>query len=191
MRRINAKFAGLFIFGSLSCLAPAEAAIIYVDKDKSCPGSGTSSSPYCTIQGAFNVARPGDVIRIRDAATPYDESAVATRSGTASAPITIEPDVGHHPKLRYSGRNAQAGVIEIRNADYWQIRRLNFDGSGTQTSRHAVLLHAYTRDITGHRITQNTFRNWGGLAKTPMAPLLSFYGRGTRQRITISTLRIQ
>jgi hypothetical protein len=162
MRRINTKFAGMFIFGSLSYLAPAEAAVIYVDKDKSCPGSGTSNSPHCTIQAAFNVARPGHVIRIRDSATPYDERAVATRSGTATAPITVEPDVGHHPKLRYSGRNAQAGVIEIRDADYWRIRGLTFDGNGTQTSRHAVVVHAYTRDIAGHKIVQNTFRNWGG-----------------------------
>jgi hypothetical protein len=162
MRRINTKFAGLFIFGSLSCLAPAEAVVIYVDKDKSCPGSGTSNSPHCTIQAAFNVARPGDVIRIRDSATPYDERAVATRSGTSTAPITVEPDVGHHPKLRYSGRNAQAGVIEIKDADYWRIKGLTFDGSGTQTSRYAVLLYAYSRDITGHRIFGNTFRNWGG-----------------------------
>jgi parallel beta-helix repeat protein len=87
---------------------------------------------------------------------------VATRSGTASAPITVEPDAGHHPRLRYTGRNAQAGVIEIRDGDYWQIRGLIFDGSGTQTSKHAVILQAYTRDITGHRIVQNTFRNWGG-----------------------------
>jgi hypothetical protein len=152
----------LFIFGSFSCLAPAEAAVIYVDKDKSCPGSGTSNSPHCTIQAAFNVARPGDVIRIRDSATPYDERAVATRSGTSTAPITVEPDVGHHPKLRYSGRNAQAGVIEIKDADYWRIKGLTFDGSGTQTSRYAVLLYAYSRDITGHRISGNTFRKWGG-----------------------------
>ena len=162
MRRMKTKFAGLFIFGSLSCLTTVQASVIYVDKDKSCPGSGTSNSPYCSIQAAFNVADPGDVIRIRDSATPYDERAVATRSGTASAPITIEPDVGHHPKLRYSGRNAQAGVIEIKDANYWRIRDLTFDGIGTQTSRSAVVLIAYTRDITGHQIIQNTFRNWGG-----------------------------
>jgi hypothetical protein len=162
MRLINTRFVGLFIFGSFSCLAPAEAAVIYVDKDKSCPGSGTSNSPHCTLQAAFNVARPGDVIRIRNSATPYDESAVATRSGTSKAPITVEPDVGHRPKLRYSGRNALAGVIEIRDADYWRIRGLTFDGSGTQTSRHAVVLNAHTHDITGHSIVQNTFRHWGG-----------------------------
>ena len=166
---INTKFAGLFIFGSLFCLTPSEAAIIYVDKDRPCPGSGVSNRPYCTIQAAFNAARPGDVIRIRDSATPYNEKAVATRSGTAKAPITVEPDVGHHPKLKNSARHAQAGVIEIRDADYWRIKGLTFDGTGTQTSRHAVVLHAYTRDITGHQITRNTFRNWGGTGENTKA----------------------
>jgi hypothetical protein len=136
--------------------------VIYVDKGNSCPGSGTSNSPYCNIQAAFNVVRPGDVVRIRNSTTPYDERAVATRSGTSSAPITIEPDVGHHPTLTYSGRSAQAGAIEIKDADYWHIRGLTFDGSDSQTSKHAVLLYAYSRDITGHRIVQNTFRRWGG-----------------------------
>jgi hypothetical protein len=164
MGRLNIKFVGMFVFGSLACLfTPAEAVILYVDKDnKSCPGSGSSSTPYCTIQAAFNVARPGDVIRIRNAATPYDEKAVTTRSGTASAPITVEPDVGHLPRLRYSARNAQAGVIEIKDADYWQIRGLTFDGNGTQTSMHAVVLQAFSRSITGNRIVQNAFLNWGG-----------------------------
>ena len=191
MRRMKTKFAGLFIFGSLSCLTTVQASVIYVDKDKSCPGSGTSNSPYCSIQAAFNVADPGDVIRIRDSATPYDERAVATRSGTASAPITIEPDVGHHPKLRYSGRNAQAGVIEIKDANYWRIRDLTFDGIGTQTSRSAVVLIAYTRDITGHQIIQNTFRNWGGTGentKGAAAVLLSSRLNSSNPRVKNSLI---
>ncbi len=101
-------------------------------------------------------------VRIRDSSAPYDERAVAHRSGTSTAPITVEPDVGHRPRLRFSGRNAQTGVFEIRDADNWHIRGLTFDGSGSQTSRYAVLLLAYSRDIAGHRIIQNTFRHWGG-----------------------------
>ena len=169
MRKLNSQLAGLILVGSLSCLARVHAAVIYVDKDNSCPGSGASNSPYCTIQAAFKVAHPGDIIRIRDSATPYDERAVATRSGTANAPITVEPDAGHHPTLRYSGRNAQAGVIEIKDADYWHIRGLTLDGSESQTSRYAVLLYAYSRDITGHRIVQNTFKHWGGTGENTKA----------------------
>jgi hypothetical protein len=165
VRKLNNQLASLLFVVSLSCLATVHAAVIYVDKDDSCPGSGASNSPYCNIQAAFNVVRPGDVVRIRDSKTPYDERAVATRSGTSTAPITVEPDVGHHPTLRYSGRNAQAGAIEIKDADYWQIQRLTFDGSDSQTSRHAVLLFANSRDIYGHRIVHNIFRRWGGTSE--------------------------
>jgi hypothetical protein len=162
MRRINYILISFLIFVSLLFATVVRAAIIYVDKDTPCPGQGASNNPYCTIQRAFDAVRPGDVIRIRDSALPYDERALGTRSGTATSPITVEPDVGHNPTLRYSGNNAQTGAIEIRDADYWHIKGLTFDGSETQTSRHAVLLYAYSRDITGHRITQNTFRYWGG-----------------------------
>src|SRR5260370_32818650 len=117
---------------------PAAAAIIYVDKEKSCPGAGTDSRPYCSIRNAFEVVNPGDDIRIRNSATPYDESAIATRSGTAAAPIIIEPDTGHHPILRYTGKGAMAAVIKLQYVDYWTIRNLTFDGSGVWTSSIAV-----------------------------------------------------
>ncbi len=169
MRRIHRVFRLFFIVSLHWTTAEVEAVIFYVDKDRSCPGSGSSSNPYCSIQRAFDVARAGDTIRIRDAATPYDEKAVATRSGSSTAPIIVEPDYGHHPTLRYSGRNAQAGVIEIRDADYWQIRGLNFDGRGSQTSRYAVLLYAKSRDITGHQVSKNTFRYWGGSGENTKA----------------------
>jgi len=87
---------------------------------------------------------------------------VGSKSGTSTAPIIVEPDSGHRPILRYTGRSAEAGAIEIRDADHWHIKGLTFDGSGIQTSRYALLLYAYTRDITGHQIVKNTFRNWGG-----------------------------
>jgi hypothetical protein len=175
MQRIKKIFfPSLFIFSGLAFFTPAEAAIIYVDKGKSCPGTGTSTAPFCSIQGAFNAVKPGDVIRIRSSSSPYDESAIAKRSGTASAPITVEPDIGHRPTLRYSGRNAQTGVIEIRDADYWRIRGLTFDGKGIQTSRHAIILLAFSRNITGHQIVNNKFLNWGGT------------GENTREAATIA-----
>jgi hypothetical protein len=166
MRGINHKLFGSFIFASLVYTGEVQAVIIYVDKDNSCPGSGTSSNPYCTIQRAFNVVRPGDTVRIRQSASPYNERAVATRSGTSTAPIIVEADAGNSPTLRLTQRNAQQGAIEIRDASYWQIRGLTFDGRGTQTSRHAILLYAHSRDMTGHQIARNTFRYWGGTGET-------------------------
>jgi hypothetical protein len=162
MRKSSFTIVGVIVLYMILWLNRAHAAVIYVDKDESCPGSGTSERPYCTIQRAFDVVRPGSIVRIRNSTTPYDERAVGSNSGTSSAPITVEPDTGHRPILTYSGRNAQAGAIEIRDADYWHIRGLTFDGSGRQTSRYAVLLYALSRDITGHQIAHNTFRYWGG-----------------------------
>jgi Right handed beta helix region len=154
--------AGLIALFSLSWLSTVEAAITYVDKGSPCPGTGTSTSPYCSIQRAFSAATAGTTIRIRNSSNPYDENAVATISGTATSPIIVEPDVGHNPKLRFTGNNAQTGAIEIRDADYWQIRGLTFDGSGIQTSRYAIYVYANTRDVMGHQIVNNIFQNWGG-----------------------------
>ena len=105
------------IFGlvlTLFVTVPAHATILYVNKDNSCPGTGTTSNPYCSIQNAFNAVAAGDSIRIRGAGTPYDEAAVLTRSGTSGNQIVIEPDTG----------------INTHNSLYWEAGRrqgrLNF-----------------------------------------------------------------
>src|SRR5215470_967293 len=101
-----------------------QATILYVDKDSPCPGAGTTGVPYCSIQNAFNMVNPGDTIRIRNAASPYDQNAKTTRSGTASSPIVLEPDIGNTPIIRYTGGGSQRAAIEIRDADYWIVRNL-------------------------------------------------------------------
>src|SRR5262245_44988759 len=92
----------VMLFYSLPSLV--EAAIIYVDRDAKCGGNGQSITPYCSIQLAFNNVVAGDTIRIRNSASPYDERALLTRSGKSWAPIIVEPDLGHNPRIRYSGR---------------------------------------------------------------------------------------
>jgi hypothetical protein len=153
---------GLVLSTGGFALPPLQAAIIYVDKDNACPGAGTSESPYCSIQNAFNAVAAGDTIRLREAASPYNEKAtVRNKSGTATHPIIVEPDIGQHPILRYAGNGALRGAIEIRDADYWIIRNLVFDGAGLPTSAWAIALIADTRHLTGHQIVNNTIRNWG------------------------------
>src|SRR5215510_2501586 len=79
-------------------MGSADATTIYVDKDNACPGSGSTRNPYCSIQNALNHTGlvPGDHIKIRDAASAYDESSTTKSDGsvdgTASNPIVIEPD---------------------------------------------------------------------------------------------------
>ena len=162
MRQIHFLSATLFLFISVSWLTNIQAATFYVGKDNACPGIGTSANPYCSIQNAFNKVAAGDTIRIRDAGTPYSESAVLTTSGTQFNPIIIESDSGHSPTLRNSGANAQTGVIHLADTDHVTIRNLSFDGTGVQTSRYAIAVYANTKHVVGIMISRNTIKNWGG-----------------------------
>jgi parallel beta helix pectate lyase-like protein len=159
MKRI---FLALVLLSSL-CVS-AESAIIYVDKDNSCPGAGTTDNPYCSIQNAFdrNLKR-GDSIRIRDAATAYDQNALLNnKSGSSGNPIIIEPDTGNNPTIRYSGNGSQNAAIEIRDSSYVIVRNLTFDGTGIAPSQSAIRVQASTHDISGNEVYGNTFLNWSG-----------------------------
>jgi hypothetical protein len=58
---------------------------------------GTATEPLATIQAAANVARPGDVVKIRDGV--YRETVVPSNSGTEENPIVFEADVGAEPVI--------------------------------------------------------------------------------------------
>lgn len=152
----------LIIFIWLFLAAFADGAIIYVDRDQSCPGSGTTTVPYCNLQNAFNVVNAGDSIRIRDSASPYDMTGTLTRSGSSGSRITIEPDTGHNPTLRYTGNDADTGVIYLSTVSYVTIQNLTFNGTGVQTSRAAIMVKPDGTNVTGVEIKNNTITNWGG-----------------------------
>ena len=145
-------------------------AVIYVNKDSSCPGSGTIGSPYCSIQNAFNVAAAGDDIRIQKASSPYDENAIAQSSGSSGSPIIVESDdASNQAIIRYTGNGAVAGAMEFHDRNYWTIQNLTFDGKGVFTSTMAVWIGLSNSGrwssgpaLTGFRVLNNTFRNWGG-----------------------------
>jgi len=67
---------------------------------------GTASQPFATIQKAANVARPGDVVKIRDGV--YRETVAPANSGTASEPIVFMADDGAEPVI--SGANLLTGA---------------------------------------------------------------------------------
>jgi parallel beta-helix repeat protein len=161
--------AALFLLLSIFWLTASQAASIYVDKDNPCPGSGTSSSPYCSIQMAFNAVAAGDQILIRDAASAYNENAILRTSGTASSPITIRPDSGHNPNITLVSPRALTGAIELKNVSHVNIAGLRFDGAGMQTSRYALSL-SYTSGpaMTGIVIDGIQCLNWGGTGTVPI-----------------------
>ena len=132
---------------------PAQAAILYVNKDNACPGSGTSASPYCSIKNAVNAVNAGDTIRIRDAATPYNEMIQTSKSGTSGSPITVEPDTGHNPTIYNNGNGSTCAVFWLSDNSYWIIRNLNFDATGQNTcTQGAILIHANNNNAVGHQI---------------------------------------
>jgi parallel beta-helix repeat protein len=169
MHQIHCYLAtALFFLISIIWLTVSHATTIYVDKDKPCPGSGTTSSPYCSIQLAFNTVSAGDQILIRDATTAYNENAILTKSGTPGSPITVKPDSGHNPNItRVAGGNA-SGAIQIQNASHVTITGLRFDGAGRQTSRYAIFLK-YTSGpaMTGITIDNVQCLDWGGTGTYP------------------------
>ena len=135
--------------------ADAYGATLYVDKDNSCPGSGTTGSPYCSIQNAFDVVNAGDSIRIRDAASNYTTNSTLSRSGTSANPIIIEPDTGHNPNLVMQ--------LDINDANYITVRNLRWDACSTaNTAGSAVHAKADTVDTVGITVSGLTINCWGG-----------------------------
>lgn len=58
---------------------------------------GTATEPFATIQKAANVARPGDVVKIRNGI--YRETVTPSNSGTEENPIVFEADAGAEPVI--------------------------------------------------------------------------------------------
>jgi hypothetical protein len=182
--------ADLFLFITDLWAPAVHSATIYVDGDNSCPGSGTSASAYCSVQLAFNNVSAGDRILIRDAAIPYNESAVLSKSGTASAPITISNDGGHNPNITYVSPGAQTGAIVLRDVSHVTISGLRFDGARIQTSRNAInLSNSLGAPMTGIKITDITCSNWGGSGTaTQQAACIRTTAKARSYTIAVSVL---
>jgi hypothetical protein len=158
MDRISSFILAFGLTSALFVLGSAQAAIIYVDNDATCPGAGTSASPYCTIQRAVTAAVAGDNIRLRFGTGAYNERVVAATSGTSDNHIVIESDDhNNQPRWYYAGNGSTQGAFEFNNKNYWTLQYLNFDGTGISTPRFSVWYSG-----TNHRILHNTFKNWGG-----------------------------
>ena len=145
----------------------ANATVRYVNNNSPCPGNGTSSSPYCNIQNAFNVAVAGDDIRIQFGTGVYDQQATTVSAGTSTSPIIVESDnAAQQPILRFTGNGSNNAMLHINGHSYWTLQNLTFDGSGVFTSAFAVWVSgpSWTTgpDTVGVKILSNTFRNWGG-----------------------------
>jgi hypothetical protein len=155
-----------FLLSALFVTVPVNAAILYVDNTKSCPGNGSSSTPYCSIQNAFNNVVAGDTIRIRTGTGIYDQTATAdNKDGTSTSPITLEPDTGASFKIRNSGNGSLSTAILIKDSDYWIVRNLKFDDTGIIPGVWGQLkIQASSQTATGTQVLNNTFVASGGSA---------------------------
>jgi parallel beta-helix repeat protein len=78
-----------------SATASAAGKTLYVDGGSSAcsdSGTGTQTTPFCTIKAAASKSAPGDTVQV--AAGTYPESVSITKSGTSADPITFKPAPG-------------------------------------------------------------------------------------------------
>ena len=141
------------------------AADIFVDNNSSCPGTGASGSPYCTIQNAFNKPpSAGDHIKMRTGTGTYDATAtLAATNGAEGNPIVIEPDTGADFII--------TNLLQIRYSSYITIQNLTWDGTSGNQSHTGLRIQAYDDggdnhgqgDQVGIQVLNNTFKNWDAI----------------------------
>jgi parallel beta-helix repeat protein len=166
IRGLGLCAAALVPAGLLACpsLAQAETTSLYVDRTVGCSdsGTGTDTTPYCTIGKAVSKLAAGFTLYIGNGS--YAETIKPTVSGTAAAPITITQWPGRTPTIvgsTYYGAN-------LTNRSYVTIAGLTFaetvaDGIYVSTGDHLT-------------ITGNTVTGAGRPAKSQTAPGISIRG---------------
>jgi hypothetical protein len=194
MKRLCLILALLF-----ASVVEVSSAIIWVDKSlpANCSGTyseilrnctGSDGDAHTTIQGAFNNLSlgAGDIIQIVGPDI-YSEIATMTRSGGAGNPIVIQAKPGTTPVLRNTSAQTLNGVINIRASHVTITGTLRFDGTGVQTSKHAILVDAVTAkaNLTGITIggiagNGLVLDDWGGSGNnTQDVAAVSFRGTQT------------
>ncbi len=106
--------------------AHAADAGIYVDKTVSActdSGTGTATTPFCTLSPAVARLQPGATVYVGDGT--YAETVRPTVSGTASAPVTITAWPGRHPVV---GTGVTNGVL-VSSRSYVTVSGLLVSGT--------------------------------------------------------------
>jgi hypothetical protein len=84
------KTSTLLFFVTAGLCQPTLAAIIFVSPTGSDSGSGTITSPLKSIQSAVNIATAGSTINLRGGTYALTKNVNFAKSGTASAPYTVQ-----------------------------------------------------------------------------------------------------
>lgn len=137
-------FYGFIVAFCLALLTPSlvSAADYYVSPSGNDSNSGTSSSPWKTVQKGVSSASAGDNIYLREGT--YNESVSISKSGASGSPITLSS---------YSGENAtinggsSSAIKSSGGVKYWNLQGLTI----LSTNR-------YTVQLGGWGVTENS--NW-------------------------------
>ncbi|KAJ2896243.1 pectate lyase [Zalerion maritima] len=115
----------------LAAVVAAQATDIYVSTSGSDSNSGTSSSPYASLQMAVDAASAGDTIYLRGGTYNFSENVQIDAVCTSSAPCTIRAypgesvildgeDLPYTPAdLDASLPNSDRGILHVQDAAFW------------------------------------------------------------------------
>ncbi|MEU4396527.1 right-handed parallel beta-helix repeat-containing protein [Kribbella sp. NPDC023855] len=169
MRSLSLCATALLPAGLLAFPSVAEAATtsLYVDRTVECSdaGTGTSSTPYCTIGKAVSKLAAGSTLYIGDGV--YAETIKPTLSGTEVEPITITGWPGRNPTIAGSTYYG----VSLTDRSYVTVSALTFAGT--------VADGIYVSGGDHLTITGNTISGAGRPVKSKTAPGISIRGAGS------------
>ncbi|KAK7181462.1 hypothetical protein DPSP01_013474 [Paraphaeosphaeria sporulosa] len=180
--------AAVFVVSALSGLSNARE--IYVSPTGT--GSGTSTSPFGSIQSAVNAAAAGDTIYLRAGTYKPATNIQFKTNGTRTSPITVrsyqtekviidgEDLPGTPYGLDESLPNKERGVFHIQNVNYWKFYNLELiNGPYGIYARDAS--HNYYELITTHDNYETGFQIEGASANNTVLYLDSYRNRDPRK----------
>ncbi|OBT81774.1 hypothetical protein VE02_09665 [Pseudogymnoascus sp. 03VT05] len=168
----------------------SQAKDIYVSPTGS--GSGTSTSPYGSIQSAVNAAVAGDNILLRAGTYKPTTNIQVTKSGTHTAPITLrsyekekvildgESLPGTPYGLDESLSNKERGILHIEGGNYWKFYNLELiNGPYGIYSRDSS--HNYYELLSTHDNYESGFQMQGTASNNTIIYLDSYRNRDPRK----------
>ncbi|KAF1971434.1 pectin lyase-like protein [Bimuria novae-zelandiae CBS 107.79] len=179
---------GLVAISALVGLAQAKD--IYVSPTGS--GTGTSTSPYGSIQSAVNAAVAGDTIYLRAGTYKPTTNIQFKTSGTQAKPITVrsyqnekvvidgEGLPGTPYGLDVSLPNGERGIFHIEKANYWKFYNLELiNGPYGIYARDAS--NNYYERLTTHDNYETGFQLQGASSNNTVIYLDSYRNRDPRK----------
>jgi parallel beta-helix repeat protein len=124
-----------------AALAASNGQTFFVSPSGSDGAAGSASAPWSTIGHALESVNPGDTVLVR--AGTYTDSLTVTRSGSASAVITLAAATGERPVL--------TGRLKVA-ADYIRVTGFLFDGQRNNSQDVSVYLTGNHIEVSGNVI---------------------------------------